>query len=261
MTKKQYTILALLIFGLALLGFGILIVGAVLQDVDPTIPTGPMLIGFFGSLIAAIVLLLSNYSKLMRYEIERKIKKNESLENRKLRKVRMRIDQGNFESLIAPYKHGKSKDGLYWILRPNYMTQHMTFIVEFKDNQDMTEVEDEETKEDTKDPASDEADARYLELSRMMPKASNQGFHARVVFNRLDSVDDIKIAQAERIVTNAEIISRSFGMFGPILLYFLYDNRTGTLYYEPYQRYRMYPRPRALKMLLKMLGIPTKEAK
>lgn len=253
--------MALLIFGLIILGLGILVAGAVLQDMDSTISTGPILIVGFGSFIAAVVLLLSNFPKLMRYEIERKIRKNESLESRKLRKVRMRIDQSGFESLIAPYKHGKSKDGLYWILRPNYMTQHMTFIVEFKDNQDMTEVEEKETKEDTKDPASDETAARYVELSRMMPKASNQGYHARVVFNRLDSVDDIKIAQAERIVTNAEIISRSFGMFGPILLYFLYDNSTGTLYYEPYQRYRMYPRPRALKMLLKMLGIPTKEAK
>lgn len=260
MTKKEYTIVASIIFALIGLGIGSLVLGSIFQESGSTnVPTGVWVGLFFVFLVAAIILLLVNFKKLMKYEFERIYKKHENLETRKLQSVRLSLSEEQFDTIFEKYRHGKTPSGLYWIFRPNYMTQHMAFVLEFKSNEDMTEQEEEESKEDSEAKAEEEIDPKLEELLQHMPKASRQGFHARVVFNMLDSVDDELIAQAERIVTNSEIVSRTFGMFSPIILYFLYDKSTGTLYYEPYKRYKLYPRPKALKMLLKMLGVEIRQ--
>ena len=256
MTKKQYTTLVLLILGLLLLAFGNLTLGAVFQDTASSIVPYGWFIGlFFVFLIATFVLLFVNFKKLMKYEIERKLAKFENLEVRKLKSIRMKFGESSFETLFGKFKHGRTSMGLYWIFRPSTFWQPISFILEYEYNVDMTVKDDEKVEIDIVESSSDVSDPKIGQVMVQLPKASNQGFHARVFINMHDYVDDAKIVQAERIVTNFEIVSRSLGIFSPILLYFLYDKSTGTLYYEPYKPYRMYQRPRALKMFLKMLGV------
>jgi hypothetical protein len=255
MTKKQFVNMILIMFGLFFLGIGFFIAGAILQDIDGgSVFLGILIFLGFASLIGDIVFSLKNYKNLIQYEIEQKINKNEHLETRRLLHVKLNLSEKCFASLIEKRKHGKAAPGLFWIFQPNYWARHLTYIVAFKYNEDMkvTEEYNEESDED----ASGFTHKELQELEHQLPKASNDGFYAKIIINVLDSVDDTKIAQAERIVTNAEIFSRSLGIFAPIILYYLYDTNTKTLYYEPYKRYRMYPRPNALKKFNIMLGIP-----
>jgi hypothetical protein len=259
MKPKQYAKVIVAVLCSFVLGFLIIARGIQLHEEENQVGVFFIVSGVV-CLIAAIVYLIMNYKSLLRYEIEQKWKKNEQLELRTLQPISMDVQEAAFPKIFVKFRHGKVSQGLYWVHKPNVWIGNATFVIQFKDNDDMTPSVESEDAQAEETEESDFTEQEWNELNRQLPKSANNRFQARVVFNCLDSIDETKINQARRIVTNAEILSRSLGMFSPILIYFLYDKNTKTLYYEPYRPYKLYPRPRMHKLFLKMLGMDPKKS-
>ncbi|MBN2540325.1 MAG: hypothetical protein JXB08_02240 [Bacilli bacterium] len=252
-TKKQYITTIVLMVSFLLLGFGFIGLVTIYQDQDPK----PFwfylfLILAFVFWIGDIIYMFLNLKKLMQYEFERKFEKNKNLEKQKLSTAKLELSEETIDMLFASYKRKKLNDTLYWIFRPNYLSYHISYILSFEHNLDMVTSQTEEENEEEEEEFSEE---ELKAINKQIPNKANTGVFARVAINVVDSLAQEQLVAAQEIVTNQEIASRTFGRFAPIYLYYIYDKSTSILYYEPYKRYKMYPRPKALKLFNKMLGI------
>lgn len=248
MTKKQFHKVLWISIGIGLFVAAALFFAAFFEDSAPqtgTILGVTGLVGMFGLCIH----LIANYKQLVLYEVQNSLKKNKDMALIPLIPISMELSEAHFSKLFEHRRHGKSGKNLYWVYKADPWLGNATYLIEFVNDLDMAQNDD--ANEDELELTEQEVEL----LNRQLPKGHQNGSHTRIVFNLCEAVDELKIAQASQIATNAEIVSRTLGYFGPVGLFFLFDRSTNTLYCEPYRRYRLYPRQRAIKRFYKMLGI------
>lgn len=248
MTKKQFRTFAVLGLGMGLFSVTVLILAAEIQESSPEAGIILGISGFIG-LVGFCVYLIAYYKKILEYEIQTNLDKNKDMTLLPLIPLSFEISEANLFQWFERQRHGKAGNDLYWVFRRDPWLGNTTFLIRFVYDMDMSQ-----TKEDEKEE-SEMTEEEIEQWNRHLPRGHQNGSHATVEFNLCESVDESQIAQARQWVTNAEILSRSLGALAPVGLFFLYDKSTKTLYCEPYRRYRLYPRQRAMKRFYKILGI------
>ncbi len=260
-TKKQFLLTISNIILLFPLGIALIALGTIFQENGNDFLLYLFVVIGILCWIGDIVFMFMNMKKLMHYEFERKFEKVKDLEQQKLGSKQMEFNEDVLESLLLKIKHKKVSEKLFWIFFPNYWTKHTSFFLTLEHNLNMAEALEEEEandQDDADDDLEEESDFTEEEMEKLqheIPKKAYSGVVARVLINVVDSLDAEQKSAGEKIITNQQVVSKALGMFAPINLYYIYDLSTKILYYEPYKRYRMYPRPRAVKKFNKLLGI------
>ncbi|GEM_PF-3603624 len=244
MTTKDYIKKLALGFVLMIMGIVSFFVAGALQDED----TPELIYNLIGAsgflwLIGSIWFFWKNRKMMMDFEMDRNVKRIEQSGNYHLSTYRLPFDQKSVLSAFETAKHKQIMDDTAWIHK-RYMGDSFLYMVQFSDIED--------------DPSPEELSERRDQIAKLLqvhkPPRHQYVVHVHIVFaDQLTSEQNDKM---EQIVARARALAKTLGRAAPLALYYIYDNATQTIHYEPHKKLPILIREEAKKYFNKTLGLP-----
>lgn len=244
MTTKQY--IKKLAFGFVLMIFGIasFFVAGALQD-DDTPELIYNLIGASGFLWlgGSIWFFWRHRKMMMEFEMNRNKRRIENSGSYYLASTRVTINQKSLLAAFDKYKHKQIADDTIWVAK-RYMGDSFLYLIQFSNIED--------------DPTPEELAERNHMITKLLEvhKPPRTQYKVGVFVITADNLTSEQKDKVQQIVARARALAKTLGRAAPLALYYLYDEATQTIYYEPHKRLPIVIREEAKKFFNTRLDLP-----